>query len=45
MKEINRIIKLSKYKNISEFEYKGYTYLILYNGYLNDENFNLENVF
>ena len=44
-KEEDRIIKLSKYKNISEYEYKGYTYLVLYNGILNDENFNSENVF
>lgn len=41
----DRIIKLSKYKNISEYKYKESTYLVLYNGELNDETFNSENVF
>lgn len=41
----DRIIKLSKYKNISEYKYKENTYLVLYNGELNDETFNSDNVF
>ena len=41
----DRIIKLSNYKNISEYKYKESTYLVLYNGELNDETFNSENVF
>lgn len=41
----DRIIKLSNYKNISEYKYNESTYLVLYNGELNDETFNSENVF
>ena len=41
----DRVIKLNRYKNISEYEYKGYTYLVLYNGILNEETFNSEDVF
>ena len=43
--EEDRVIKLNKYKNISEYKYKGDTYLVLYNGILNEETFNSEDVF
>ena len=43
--EEDRVIKLNKYKNISEFKYKEYTYLVLYNGILNEETFNSKDVF
>ena len=41
----DRTIEMSNYKNISEYKYNESTYLVLYNGELNDETFNSENVF
>lgn len=41
----DRIIKLRQYEGITEYTYNENLYWILYNGELNDETFNSENVF
>lgn len=41
----DRKIELKQFDNISEYTYKDHLYWILYNGEINDENFNSDNVF
>lgn len=41
----DRIIKLRQYEGITEYTYNENLYWVLYNGELNDETFNSENVF
>ena len=41
----NRIILLRKYKYITEYNYKGHVYWVIYNGELNDETFESNNTY
>ena len=41
----DRIIKLRQFEGISEYTYNEHLYWVLYNGELNDDTFNSENVF
>ena len=41
----DRIIKLRQFEGISEYTYNEHLYWVLYNGELNDNTFNSENVF
>lgn len=41
----DRKIELKQFDNISEYTYDNHLYWILYNGEINDENFNSDNVF
>ena len=41
----DRKIELKQFDNISEYTYDNHLYWVLYNGEINDENFNSDNVF
>ena len=41
----DRSIELNEFENISEYEYKDHLYWVLYNGTINDEEFESDNVF